>query len=190
MIDETLEFLRTHLDEHLAAVFPSEGQKKTAYVKYDGDAIKLTEGALSLVLINIEEERTLRPADLHSRPTEDGSRARVYPEIRLILYILFIARFSDNYANAWRHLSWTLEHLQRTRVFTAESASGMPDRLARLGFELVSPSLSEQNEIWSALRTVQHPALLYRVKLLAYCDPAPVAAGKITEIVLTEERLP
>lgn len=194
MIAETLDFLRKRLDGHLALCLATDGpnaapQPKVVFVKYEGDAIKFEEAVVSVLLLNIEEERTLRAPDLHARQAEDGSRVRACPELRLILYLLFVARFRE-YTAAWKHLSLLIEHLQSTPVLDPQTAPDLPAGIEKLVLELVTLSLAEQNEVWSALRSAHQPALLYRVKLLAYRDRQAVQPAPAGEIQIGLRRLP
>lgn len=193
MIGDVLVFLRRHLDEHLRTELGTpddpEGDK---VVFIDGDKfddISFKLGAVSEVLINIEEDRVLRPADLYARQAEDGTHQRVMPEIRLILYVLFVARFRQ-YESAWEHLSKIIEHLQTVRVFDHENAPDLPAQVEKLVCELVTLGFAEQNEVWNALRTSHHPSILYRVKLLALRDRRPQAQTTITERQVAVRRVP
>lgn len=194
MIADVLNFLRRHLDERLridrGGSQDDAGGERVVFV--DGDKmepISFQLGSVSLVLINVEQERVLRSADLHLRQNEDGTRQRVQPDIRLILYILFVARFKK-YDVAWEHLSAILEHLQSTPVFEPPDAPELPAGVEKLIVELVTLGFSEQNEVWNALRTTAHPSLLYRVKLLAYRDRRPAQTPEIGDIKLDLRRTP
>lgn len=185
MIAETLIFLRKHLDERLRVELGGSQDDATGdrLVFLDGDKIdpiSFQLNAVTALLINVEEERLLRQPDLYVRQAEDGSRQRVQPDIRLILYVLFVARFKK-YEVGWQHLSKILEHLQSNRVYDQSTAPDLPAGLERLVIELVTQSFAEQNEVWNALRTTHHPSLLYRVKLLAYRDRRPAESPEIVE---------
>jgi hypothetical protein len=118
MIADVLTFLRKHLDERLRLA--RGGSQDDAIgdrvVFVDGDKMEPLSfqlDAVSIVLINLEEERTLRSPDLRARQADDGTRLRVQPDIRLALYLLFVARFK-RYEVAWEHLSTILEYVQST----------------------------------------------------------------------------
>jgi hypothetical protein len=184
MLAETITFLRRHLDEQLRVrLGGSQDGEGDKVVFLDGDKmdpISFQLNAVTTLLINVEEERTLRGADRHVRQAEDGSRQRVQPDIRLILYVLFVARFKK-YESAWQHLSMIVEDLQSTPVFEPASAPQLPEGIERLILELVTLGFAEQNEVWNALRTTHHPSVLYRVKLVAYRDRRPGEASIIAE---------
>jgi hypothetical protein len=194
MIADVLTFLRKHLDERLRVDLGGSqddaGGDKVVFV--DGetmDPISFQLGAVTALLINIEEERVLRSADLHARQAEDGTRQRGQPDVRLILYVLFVARFKK-YDSAWEHLSKIIEHFQSTRVLDPASTPDLPAGIEKLVLELVTLGFAEQNEVWSALRTTHHPSVLYRVKLLAYRDRRATEPVPITEQRIDLRRAP
>lgn len=185
MIGDVLVFLRKHLDDHLRVelgVTPDDpaGDK---VVFLDGDKIEpitFKLGAVSELLINVEEERVLRQPDLYARVNEDGIPQRVQPDIRLILYVLFVARFKQ-YESGWEHLSKIIEHFQTHRVFEPETFADLPAGIEKLVVELVTLDFAGQNEVWNALRTTYHPSILYRVKLIALRDRKPEALPQVTD---------
>lgn len=186
MIDKVLVFLRARLDAYLRAqsTVTSDAQsEKVVFV--DGKALNSLEfpvEAVSLLLINVEEERALRAADPYSRVTGDGSRQNVQPDIRLNLYLLFVAR--SEYAHAWGYLSHVIEYFQTHRVLDQESAPDLDDGIDRLTMELITLDFSAQNEVWNALRVTQHPAVLYKVQLVVFSDQRAMPSHEILE---TEE---
>jgi hypothetical protein len=188
MIAEVLIFLRKQLDEHLRLELggsPDEpsGDKVVFVAGDEMEPITFKLGAVSELLINIEEERVLRSADLYSRKAESGPAQRVQPDIRLILYILFVARFKQ-YVSAWEHLSKIIEYFQTVRVFDQESTPDLPAGIEKLILELVTLGFAEQNEVWNALRTTHHPSILYRIKLIALRDRKPEARPMVTESII------
>jgi hypothetical protein len=185
MIGDVLVFLRKHLDDTLRVelgVTPDDptGDK---VVFLDGDKIEpitFKLGAVSELLINVEEERVLRQPDLYARVGENGVPYRVQPDIRLILYVLFVARFKQ-YELGWEHLSKIIEHFQTNRVFEPENAPDLPAGIEKLVVELVTLDFAGQNEVWNALRTTYHPSILYRIKLIAMRDRKPEVLPQVAE---------
>ncbi len=194
MIGDVLVFLRKHLDEQLKAdlgVTPDDpsGDK---VVFLDGDKIEpitFKLGAVSELLINVEEERVLRQPDLYARQVEDGTTQRVQPDIRLILYVLFVARFKQ-YESSWEHLSKIIEHFQTQRVFEPENSPDLPAGIEKLVLELVTLDFAGQNEVWNALRTTLHPSILYRVKLIALRDRKPENLPQVSEPSIDLHKIP
>jgi hypothetical protein len=186
MIGTTLEFLRKHLDGSLRlllggglddatadkVVFPPGNQEPA-------DPIQFSSGAVTMLLVNLEEERILRDAEPYRTVNGNARVNHVQPDIRLTLYILFVARFSD-YASSWNSLAAILGQLQAVPVLDVETAPNLPEGVERLGFELVTQTFTELNDVWNALRTTHHPSLLYRVRLLTIRDatfspPTPIS---------------
>jgi hypothetical protein len=186
VIAEVLVFLRKHLDDHLRiAVGGSPDDPISDRVVFiDGeqmDPLNFKLGAVTQLLINVEEERILRPADLYARRSAEGHPQRGMPDLRLTLYLLFVARFKQ-YDTAWQHLSKIIEHFQSVRLFEAETTPELPAGVEKLVLELVTLRFAEQNEIWGALRTTHHPSVLYRVKLLRLRDAQISDSPEIGEI--------
>jgi hypothetical protein len=176
MIGTTLEFLQNHLDE--AVRFQIDGSldlgtaDKVVLPVTSTSASESTSfamGAVTMLLINLEEERVCRAADPYRRTDAQLGSTPQQPEIRLNLHLLFVARFTSCVV-AWNHLAAILSHVQATPVLDAQTAPNLPQGLERLGFELLTQSFTEMNDIWNALRCPYQPSLLYRVRLLTLRD--------------------
>lgn len=191
MIDLVLSFLQQRLNQALPRDRQGEPQEKLfVYAGSDrDDSLSFKPDALSMLLVRIEEETALRSPDRHARAGADGARQRVEPEIRINLWVLLVARFPD-YLAAMRHLSRVLGYFQNHRVFNADNAPDLDAGLQQLMLELVTPSFSEQNEIWGALRTAYLPSLLYKVRLLVFQDSDPLALGATRELRQTVSQPP
>jgi hypothetical protein len=175
MIGDVLIFLRDHLNGYLNAqsvMTPGgdTGEDKVVFV--DGekmDPITFKLGAVSTLLINVEEDNTLRPADPFAVVAADGTHRKAKPEIRMNLYVLFVARFKQ-YEQGLNYLSQIIQHFQTHRVLDQHNAPEMNDRIEQLNMELITLPFSEQNEMWNALRTTYHPSVLYKVKMIVFRD--------------------
>lgn len=183
MIGRILVYLRKQLDGYLHAQLAAPGDDPAAdkVVFLDGDKmdpISFQEGAVSELLINIEEERQLRAADPYAG-LQDGRLQRKQPDLRLVLHVLFVARFKQ-YDIAWDHLAKIIEYLQTYRTFERDAYPDLPAGVDKLTFELVTQSFTEQNDVWNALRTTYHPSALYRVQLVVLHDVKPAPQDKIT----------
>jgi len=175
MIGEVLIFLRDHLNAHLNAqsvLTPGgdTGEDKVVFIDGDKmDPITFKLGAVSTLLINVEEDNTLRPADPFTVVSADGTHRKAKPEIRMNLYVLFVARFKQ-YEQGLSYLSQIIQHFQTHRVLNPHNAPEMSDRIEQLNMELITLPFSEQNEMWNALRTTYHPSVLYKVKMIVFRD--------------------
>ena len=173
MIDKTLILLRNRLNEHLGSDPDESPEDKVVFV--DGeqtDPLTFKLGAITVLLINIDEENVLRAPDRHARVSSDGIRQKVDPDIRVNLHVLFVARFKE-YEESLRHLTLIIRYFQSHRVFNHENTPELGDDIEQLVLELVSLPFSEQNEVWNALRVTYQPSVLYRARLLVFKDQQP-----------------
>lgn len=182
MIDAALDFLRDQLN---ATLTPAGDPAADTVAFVDGDkqqdAVVFKLGTVSVLLVNLEEEGTLRSADPYARITPDGVRHRACPEVRLNLYVLFVAHF-PRYADSLRQLSEVVAHFQNHRVFTPANAPTLNAKIGQLVVELVTLPFSELNEIWGALRTSYRPSVLYRVRLVVFRDETLAPERLVQEV--------
>jgi hypothetical protein len=182
VIGKVLVCLRKRLDDYLRAQLAEPGDDPAAdkVVFLDGDKmdpISFLEGAVSELVINIEEERQLRPADPYAG-LQNGQLQRKQPDLRLVLHVLFVARFKQ-YDIAWEHLAKVIEYLQTNRTFERDAYPDLPAGVDKLTFELMTQSFHDQNDVWNALRTTYLPSALYRVRLVVLQDVKPAPQDKI-----------
>jgi hypothetical protein len=191
MIDLALGFLQDRLNQALPRA--AQGDPHEALFVYVGtdkdDTVSFKPDAVSMLLVRIEEETTLRPPDRYARAAADGTRQRVEPEIRLNLWLLLVARFPD-YLAGMRHLSRVIGYFQNHRVFTPDNAPDLGAGLQQLLLDLVTPTFSEQNEIWGTLRTAYLPSVLYKVRLVMFQDSDPRPLSATQELLQTLSQAP
>jgi len=186
MISEALVFLKNQLNDYLRPSLGHDGAHPDPVDFVDGEKMDTPTfklGAISVLLINMEEEHTLRASDPFRRTAANGTRQNIQPEIRLNLYVLFVARYSK-YTDALHALSLVIRYFQKHRVFTHTDAPGLSEKIERLIIELVTLPFAQQNEVWSALRVAYQPSALYKVKMVVFEDEDVVAAPEVEEIVL------
>lgn len=121
------------------------------------------------VLINIEEENNLRPADRFARTSPTGKTEKSFPDIRINLYILFVAHFYD-YTDALHYISLIIRYFQSRPIIDHQNTPELNEEIDRLLIELITLPFSEQNEVWNAMRSAYHPSVLYKVKMLVFQD--------------------
>jgi len=184
MISDALVFLKDLLNEHLCAQSGQTlGEAEDKVVFIDGenlDPISFKLGAVTCLLINIEEEKLLRAPDPYVRTTSDGTKVRVQPDIRMNLYVLFVARFKQ-YEKGLSYLSRILEYFQTNRVLDHTNSPALSDPIDRLIMELTTLAFAEQNEVWNALRTTYHPSMLYKVRMLVLQQDVALAGSGVGE---------
>jgi Pvc16 N-terminal domain len=192
MIAEAVGFLRDRLNHVIPRAEPGEpGEDVFVYVGTGKeDAVTFKGDSVSVMLIRIEEDNVLRPPDLYARISADGVRTRVEPEIRINLYVLFVARFADDYSRSLYYLSRLIGYFQGHRLFNPDNSPELKAGISQLVLELVTPSFSEQNEIWGSLRVAYQPCALYRVKLFLFGDTQGQALADVKRIVQSVAQVP
>jgi hypothetical protein len=149
------------------------------------DVVDFKLGAISLLLVNVEEEHSVRPADPYRRSLPDGTAQRVSPPIHLNVYVLFVARFAD-YKQSLHYISLILQFFLTHRVLDHESTPALDDGIEKLTMDLLTLPFSEQNNLWGILRTAYQPSLLYKVRMVVFQDEdaviVPPAAEPTTSI--------
>jgi hypothetical protein len=190
MIERALLFLRDQVRSELTTD-PDGDPSAENVVFVDGDhsePMTFPLGAVSLLLINLEEERIMRPAEPYVRREADGAALHVQPDIRLVLYILFVARYRQ-YEVAWAQLSKIVQLFQSKRSFSSDDGVGLSDDIHRLSTELLTLRFGEQNEIWSSLRATYHPSIAYRVHLVAFRDREHASLASVRQVNLKVKEL-
>lgn len=184
MVNDALTFLRDRLNGHLTPAGGGDAAPQADRVDFPGagatDSIALKADTVSALLINIEQERTLRDDDPFLRRGADGSRRRVAPDIRLNLYVLFVAHFGD-YQLALRQLSSIIGYFHTHQVFDRHNAPELTAAIQHLVVELASLPIEQQNDLWAALRIAYRPSVLYRVGVLTLVDEGTRDAPLVTE---------
>ncbi len=188
MIDRVLLLLQNRLNA-LLAVRPATTRDVTPqpmveFVDSDKlDAIDFKKNTVTVLLVNVEQERTLRAPDPFARPGADGTMQRIHPDIRLTLYVLFVVRFKP-YEDGLKHLSNIIHYFQTNPVFDRRNAPELGDDIERLVLELITMPLSQQNELWGSLRTTYLPSVLYKIGGLDYRDEAVAQVEPVHELDL------
>ena len=185
MIGAALTYLRDKVNTHLQDGETDSGQPLVVFIEGDKiDPLNIQSGRVNILVVNVEEERELRGAN----PYYDERSQRINPDIPLTISALFIARFND-YPTSWNYLTDIIRFFQSHPVLEradnqAQSSNHMPEGIESLRCELISLNFQQQNEVWGALRITQHPALLYKIKLITLRDPYPQSSEKTKDIII------
>ena len=185
MIGDVLSLLRDQLDAFLRAAAPALDENPAdARVQLPdgakGDPIEFRLNAITLLLVNIEQETGLRSADPYLRAPGDGGLRKLQPEIQINLRVLAVARFKV-YEQGLNQLGQVIRFLQQHRALEPGNTPGWPAHLDRLVLELVTLPQGEQNEVWSALRVSYQPSALFRVRMVVFRDADGAAVPEITQ---------
>lgn len=176
MIDQAMTFLRDQLNQYLK-LKANILEDKVGFIKGDNsEAVNFENDSITLMLVNLEEERILRPADRYEVTISNGLKIGGSPEIRLNLFVLFVARFND-YTQSMKLLSLVIQFFQSHFVFDHENAPDLSQDIEKLIVELNTLSFNEQNEIWNALRRTYLPSALYKIRMIVFRDIETLAVG-------------
>ena len=171
MIRETLSFLRDQINSYLKnkLEIPQNMVVLDNVISQSGE-LNATE--LGLSLINIEEEKIHKTQSPY-KIAGNGTVNLVNPEIKLNLYLLFIANFgTGNYEDALGALSHVIRFFQGRQVFTRQNAPTLNEHIEKLIIELVTLSFEQQNHLWGFIGAKYIPSVLYKVRLLSMADEA------------------
>ncbi len=187
MINAALSFLKNHLNEHLHLCSPANEsvEDKAVFVNIAADgSLSFKEGAVTTLLVNTEEDRTMRPADPYRIRGANGAHRRVQPEVAMSLYVLFVARFGE-YEQSLNYISRVIRHFQVNRVLTQHNAPTLSEHIGQLTMELHSLTMQEQNDMWNVLKIGYQPSVLYRVRMIAFRDSGVLQLPVVQEIAKT-----
>jgi hypothetical protein len=177
MIGNILDELRKKVD-NINKI--EDGKPSTVFPKFNLEKLDIEVNAISLILVNIEEERIFKNPDPHRRRQDiAGPLMQVSPPVRLVLYILFAGSYND-YRLSWNRLTDIITFFQKERIISVISKNIQYD----LQMEIISQTFSQQNELWSALKTTQLPSVLYRASLIAIQDGDPQETVVIEELTV------
>lgn len=168
MLKSVLDFFKTELINHLQFIGANHKSVGFPPFREGGQGA----GELKMMMVNLEEETTMRRADVFTHE-KNGKIYPGYPEIRLNLYLLFVADLSD-YLTSMEMLSTLIRFFQAKRIFDRNNAPDLPTEIEKLSVELVTMPFGQQNEIWNALHTAYKPSVLYKVRMLVFSQDAPV----------------
>lgn len=187
MLDSTLEFFKKELTDYFIKM--GSAKPKIGYPDStigDGQSISFPDESMSIMMVNMEQDHSLRQAERY-RYEKDGKIFNGFPEIRLNLFLLFVAN-RKNYVTSMKMLSMVIRYFQNQLVFDRRNVKQLPKGVEKLTVELVTLPFNQQNDIWNGLRTAYLPSLLYKVRMLVYTPEPPLLGDPpIQDIVYETE---
>ena len=190
MIDKVFEILANSIHaylEHLPELgVTTEKAIAATHIVRDNGTIAINPDSLGLSLINIEEERIVK-SQKHVMVAADGTISHVNPEIKLNLFTLIAANFS-NYSEGLKYLSGVIQFFQGTNVFTWENTPDLDPRIQKLIVELHSLTFEQQNNLWGSLGAKYLPSVIYKVRLIAIQEAQKTDEQQPILIIETAER--
>lgn len=169
MIHEVVTVLRDKLNAYIRLKAGINEDKVRFLDGTNFDPIQFPLDFISPVIVNIQEERTLRQNDYYQPVTQNGLQTEVNPEIRIRLTVLFVSRFKQ-YEQGLKFLSLIIRFFQANRLIDRDVAPELSPEIDRLFVEMLTMPMSEQNDIWNALRVCYLPSVAFRVSMLTYKD--------------------
>ncbi len=174
MIYKSLNFLKTTLNNYLLKKLAIDSvtdgisiAPKVAFPDIASETPSFLLEAVTLMIVNIEEERLLRSPNPYTQLSLEGVQTKTYPPLSLELTLLFAAKFSD-YGTALKYLSHTAQFFQSHPIFTSHQFPLLPAEIDKLTVEFLSLENIQKNEIWNSLRVSYLPSLVYNLKMLVY----------------------
>ena len=136
-----------------------------------GDSVTFEQVGLTLLLINLEQDEATRNANPYLT-VKDDKYYNVMPEIRLNLYMLVVANWSEDYVSGLNALSKVISFFQKHKVFRPgdefPGEVAFPEEVEKLTVELITLPFNQQNEVWNALRTHYRPSALFKVRMIVF----------------------
>jgi len=165
MIASALSFITDELNAYFNATFQPLEPKAilSAHVNSDGTPATDITNKVSVTLINLEPESTVR----NMTPTRGGGVGDfvLNPALKLNLRVLFAANFSE-YTESLKFLGSTLAFFQGHSVFTAQNSPLLDKNFDRLVVELETTSYQEWSFLWGMLGTKYMPGVVYKIKMV------------------------
>lgn len=187
MIADALVFLRNRLNQHFSAAsgdLAGAGEDRVVFVdgEQKSDALSLRTDAVTVLLYRIEKEAAVRQGDPYVRAMAGGGSQKVRPDVGMNLHVLFIAKFKD-YGLGLQYLSQVIRYFQTNNVFDRQAAPDLGAEIAELALDLVTMTVTQQNELWSLFRTAYLPSVAYRLRTVVFLDDAAAPPGAPATIV-------
>ncbi len=144
----------------------------------------LPDNAISMSLLNIEEELSTKSAMVKKR-VENRKVYTQNPAVNLNLQIIFISNFANDYLNELNYITKVIEFFQQKMAFTVENTKELDKfkNIEKLNFMLNTIPLEQQSGLWSLLGGKYMPSVVYRVGLIAIQDEEKLSKVKIVKTV-------
>lgn len=171
MIDEVFKFLKYELNQYLRLKIDTQNMNKVflkSIMKQDG-TVEMENDALSMLLVNIEEETTMAAQAAYVR-TEDNDIAVINPEINLNLFAFLVSNFTS-YEESLKFLSLAITFFQGKSVFSRENSAHFEGLgVEKIIVKLKTINLEEQNHLWGMLGAKYLPSVMYKINSLPIQD--------------------
>lgn len=132
---------------------------------------------VTLTMLNIEEELTLRDPSYYAEPVpQDYSSDKgpdfykvLRPPIYVHLQVMFVANYMNDYRTELNIMYWIMVYFHMNRDFDLTEVESY-DGSKKVTFELNTQPLSEINHLWDNFDGKSPPFVIYRIKMLTVKD--------------------
>ncbi len=169
MIHDAMNLLNNKLNAYIKLKAGITEEKVRFLDGANFDPIQFPLDYITPVIVNIKEERTLRQNDYGLPKLVNGLKVGGNPEINLELIVLFVSRFKQ-YDQGLKFLSMIIHFFQANKLIDRVTAPELSEEIGRLHIEMLTMPISEQNDIWNALRVGYLPSVAFKIGVLNYKD--------------------
>jgi len=152
----------------------------------DGNPDASAKEKVVVSMVNLQEDRVYHSVDLYEKQP-DGSTDVVQPEVRVNLFLLFIANISE-YDESLKALEYVISFFQTRHVFNYASIPQLADQQGRMVFELHSMTFEQQNHLWGSLGSKYQPSIMYKAGIVNIRDRQLEAQVQPVQDILINEQ--
>lgn len=171
MLDDVLDVIKEEVDGFLKLKMRDSQEqyvKLVPVVDLEGKP-SVTENTVCMTLVKIENDGINMSNG--AVPEMVGNKVYTFaPPIKLRLFILFSAAFSDgqekNYKEALKRLSHVISFFQAKPVFTPQNTPALEPDKGEIQVELYNEAIEEQSYLWGMMGSLYRPSALYRLRTL------------------------
>lgn len=158
-----------------------------------------TEKVLYISLLNIEEDRSVKPPYSYQRnppPNPPTNPATIYtynPEMRFFLYIMFTG-YSGDYITSLKSITSVITAFANKNFFSGPDLTAswtnsytgqFSDSFTQLAVDLNTISLDQNNSMWQAISSNILPNVIYKVRMLSILPTLTLnPVGEVRQISL------
>ncbi len=163
MIDVSLEFVRSVLDQFLVNRFALESSMVVlnGLVMPDGSAPQKNNNKVVVTLVNLEYETSKQ--FFGEKRVGPHNASQISPAVCFNLHILVSACF-DDYSEALKFLTASIGFFQANPSLSRASHPTMPAGVAALKVEIENSPASKMENIWMALGAKYSPSIIYKIR--------------------------
>jgi hypothetical protein len=188
MIHQAIQHIVSELNAYLNLRSPSLDTERVmlgSLFDLSGNPNADAQEKVLISLVNVQQDPVYHTVELYEK-RPDGKAELVRPEVRVNLFLLFVANLAD-YEEALKAVEHVISYFQAHHVFDYAVIPSLADQQGRLVFELYSMTFEQQNHLWGALGSKYQPSVMYKLGLVGIRDRQIEAEVRPVEQVLINE---